>query len=189
MTEQKMAVPVLARFPDVNDGLSDGPGHETKGFGLLASSGRLIGQAVSIKLLAGTTLFLIVGAILPFCMSGKTPATDPATGHDSLVATTPKSAKTAPASDEAVALVASRPAVLVVPSKDPSPAPAMLPPTIAIKTPSNPATEPLQTSSQWQPPKGPGTNPLPNVDQPPVRQAEYEADTNATPGNNRDNRR
>ena len=61
-----------------------------KGWSLLASSGRLIGQAMSIKLLAGMTLFLLVGAVLPFCLGQKSPPADPSPAGDTLSTWQPK---------------------------------------------------------------------------------------------------
>jgi hypothetical protein len=192
MTEHKIAVPVLARFPDVNDVMADAPPHKAKGLGLLASSGRLIGQAMSIKLLAGTALFLIVGAVLPFCIGTKTPA-DPLPAHDSLVTAKPKSPKVATqpadASDEAAALIANRPAVRVVPTKEPSSAPAAPASEISNKSQADPTADAPQMS-QWPAAKTGSETSSPDVSRPTsVRQAEYEADAGATPGSNRENRR
>jgi hypothetical protein len=194
MTEHKMAVPVLASFPDVNDVVSVAPGHEAKGLGLLASGRRLVGQALSIKLLAGTALFLMVGAVLPFCIGNKAPADLPPI-QDSLVTVEAKSRNTgAQASavpDEAAALIASRPAVRVVPAKEPSYAPASLAHEIDSRPQAGPAADALQ-ASQW-PAKTGGELLPPDVNRPaPVRQAEYEeADARArlAPGSDRENRR
>jgi hypothetical protein len=204
MVHKDTEVPVLARFPDVNDTTSDHRAHTTKGVGLLASTGRLIGQATSIKLLAGTALFLIVGAVLPFCI-GKSPPANLSPAGDSLTEMQPNSSgatpETTPDAGEAAALIAGRPAVRVIATKEPSSAPAAIPPSAEAngKLQAGSASE-ASLSSRWptpapaelQSPNVGGPTLQPGVNQPAaVRQAEYEADarTGATPGNDRDTRR
>jgi hypothetical protein len=134
---------VLARFPDVNDGPKSQPqAEEAKGWDLLGSNGRWIGQAMSVKLLAGMTLFLLVGAVLPFCLGHKPPAGDPSTAGDTLSASSPAQAQApvdgASSQTERISsTVAPRPAVLVSATSDQVSAPAKLPPApVARREPS-----------------------------------------------------
>jgi hypothetical protein len=194
MTEHELAVPVLARFPDVNDVVCVAPVREAKGGGLLASSRRLFGQATSIKLLAGTALFLLVGAVLPFCIGNKPPAD--LSPPQELVAVKPKASNAGPQAsavpDEAAALIASRPAVRVVPAKEPSVAPAPLSRELDNRLPARTVADTVQ-ASPWHPPAVGGEPLAPDVNRPAtVRPAEYEeADARARlmPGSDRENRR
>jgi len=204
MDEHKVGIPVLARFPDLNDGIHHSEHNKTAGLGLLASSSRLIGQASSVKLLAGTALFLLVGAVLPlFCIGKNPPPANSSPSGDSCVASQPTSAngtlETAPDADQPVALTASRPIVRVVAAQGPSSAPAMLPPSSETKDKMQPgpATDEPQMSSRWNPPTVfqpaavAGEASQPGAKQPTaVRSAEYDADrAGSTPWNDRETRR
>ena len=187
MDQHKIALPVLARFPDLNDGTHHSEHNRTTGLGLLTSSGRLIGQTLSVKLLAGTALFLLVGAVLPFCI-GKNPP--PADSSPAGTATAQhQSAETTPESPRAVRLTvaegtSSAPAVLS-PLPDTNgklqPSPASDSPLMSRSTPDNP-----------QPTGCRGRDPQPGVDRPAIpRPAEYEADSrgNSSPWNDPETRR
>ena len=122
MDQHRTELRVLARFPDLNDGNHDLGAHKATGFGLLASGGRLIGQTTWIKLLAGTVLFLLVGAVLPFCIGKNSPPANSSVVSDSVATAQPDSAKAeaAPAASDIVAPTAFRPAVHVAANKEPS---------------------------------------------------------------------
>lgn len=142
MNQQKTRLTVLARFPDLNEGqYQTEVCRESKGFsGILAASGRLIGQAVAAKLLAGMAMFLLVGAVLPCCIS-KNPSPS-----DSPVASAVVSAATTILKTEPALPAAPRPAVRVVAATVAASAPAKLPPASAKK--------PVETGlmSTWTPP-------------------------------------
>jgi hypothetical protein len=202
MDQCKTSIPVLARFPDLNDDSANARHNKSIGLGLLASGGRLFGQTLSIKLLAGTALFLLVGAILPlFCIGKNPPPANSSPTGDSPVTAQSESAKATPetvsAVAEAGALTASRPAVRVFAAKEPSSAPAALPPL--PETTRNPQPSPAaEGMSRWpgaaptnlQPTSVGGETPHANVFGPAAtRPTEYEADAGSTPGNNRETRR
>jgi hypothetical protein len=204
MVQQKTGVPVLARFPDVNGAESDGGDQQRKGLGLLASSGRLISQTASIKVLAGTALFLLVGAVLPFCIA-RNPSVGPSSADDPFLVGQTNSAgalpETVSGTGEAAALIASRPAVRVVAAKEPSAAPAVLPssaeadgklqasrspePALASPWPGAASSE-TQSAKNGSAASQPGVGPTDAV-----RQAEYEANvrTGAAPDTDRGTRR
>ena len=185
MDQHKTGIPVLARFPDLDEAAHLAATGKPSGLGLLASSGRMIGQAMSVKLLAGTALFLIVGAVLPFCLKGNPEPADSLPAASSQATSPPKLAKERPeataVNDEAAALIAGRPAVRVIASKEPSSAPAVLPPASDAngKPGAVAATEPPGTS-RWR-----GAGPEA------IRPAEYQADVrgNATPWKEPETRR
>jgi hypothetical protein len=205
MVQQDTGLPILARFPDMNENLSGHQHHTDKRPGLLGPNGRLIGQATSIKLLAGTALFLVVGAILPLCIGKSLPANRTPVDN-SLMATQSKSGKAASevtlAADGSTASATSRPAIQVAASKELSPAPAPVPRSAeadeknqarlasgatAKSSPwPNVTAGELQSANAGNPASQPGTN-----QSGPVCQAGYEADTRAasTPDNNRGTRR
>jgi hypothetical protein len=202
MVQQKTGVPVLARFPDVNGAESDGGSHETKGLGLLASSGRLISQAASIKVLAGTALFLLVGAVLPFCIArnpsvGSLPTDDPlAAGQTTSATAVPNDVL---GTGEAATLTASRPAVRVMAAKELSAAPTVLPPSAEGDGRLQPSPDapmmsrwPGATPGDLQSTKAGGATPQPGTGpSDAVRQAEYEANVRAgaAPDSDRGTRR
>ena len=141
MNRQKTGQTVLARFPDVN-GETEVQASEPKRQGLLESSGRWISQAMSIKLLAGMTLFLLVGAVLPFCLTQKSPPAGPSTAGDTLSTWQPEreAAPTQAGSgsgEMSGATIARRPIVRVSATSDQLPPPVTLPaPAIARREPS-----------------------------------------------------
>jgi hypothetical protein len=187
MDQHKTALPVLARFPDLCDHTPaehDG----SSGLGLLASSGRLIGQTLSIKLLAGTALFLLVGAVLPFCIGKSSPPADSSAGAPAMTAQD-KSAIATPESPRAVR-------VAVV--NEPSSAPEVLSPLPGTRGELQPvprsnasATSPLTPGNRL--PSNVGSEILqPNVTPlAPSRPTEYEADNrgNSTPWHDPETRR
>jgi hypothetical protein len=147
MSQQAKAVAVLARFPDVADHTKPQPraDGETQGWNLLGPSGRWIGQAMSIKLLAGITLFLLVGAILPFCLVQKSPTPNPSAWGDTLSSWQPKQAgsptENGSAQNGAVATTGAYPPVVrVSATSDQLPPPAMLPPTVVAQRQPPPPT-------------------------------------------------
>ena len=159
MNQQGPGSRVLASFPDLNESPSNARGNEKRGLGLLASSGRLIGQATSIKLLAGMVLFLMVGAVLPFCIgkncepADATPASDSvATWHSESPETSPGILpETAPAQSATIVQTASRrPPVRISATTEPSSAPAMIPPLAASQSaPQARPTLEQPLSSKW----------------------------------------
>jgi hypothetical protein len=201
MNPQRTGLAVLARFPDVNDNPKPQPeADEAKGWDLLGSSGRWIGQAMSVKLLAGMTLFLLVGAVLPFCL-GHNPPAEPSAG-DTLSASSPAQAQapmdgTSSQTERISSTVTPKPAVLVSATSDQVSAPAKLPPApVARHEPSaaptvaeslmspRPATEAkrappaappiaagMANSSSWSAPPDAGAQP----GGPAARPPEYEA--------------
>ena len=197
MNQHRSAIPLLASFPDLNEDAPDASVNKTA-IGLLASSSRMIGQALSIKLLAGTALFLLVGAVLPFCLSKAHPPAD-SPADNSVATEKARSAEVAPATVSAVAPTANRPPVLVA-AKEPSAAPAMLPPS----SESQGKPQPIRTAdasqvSHWnpasgelQPAKAGSETSQPGVNRPSAaRPTEYEADARggSTPWNDPETRR
>ena len=73
MDLQRKKWTVLARIPDLNAAGADGAADEEAGGGLPASTGRLIKQALSFRLLVGTALFLLVAAVMPFALRQEGP--------------------------------------------------------------------------------------------------------------------
>ncbi len=127
MNQQRTGLALLARFPDVSeDAKPRSRAEETKCCSLLGSSGRWIGQAMSVKLLAGMTLFLIVGAILPFCLNQKSSPMAPPAGDNALSTWQPKQAESPTDAsvqiETAGATVARRPVVQVSATSDRLPA-------------------------------------------------------------------
>jgi hypothetical protein len=195
MEQRENKIPVLARFPDLDENLHNVGVDQPKGLALLASSSRMIGQAMSFKLLAGLTLFLPIAAVLPFCMSkGSAPLTTPRAA-ESVAAAKSKSAKkdAAPATNESVAAVASRPPVRVAAAKEPTAPPVALPPSLEAKPEPKaaPVAEtPVATSSPWPGAASPagqpngGAYPSQVGPTPPmtVRPPEYQADARAGRG-------
>jgi hypothetical protein len=185
MDQHETGIPVLARFPDLDEAAHGAATGKPSGLALLASSGRIIGQNVSVKLLAGTALFLLVGAVLPFCIGRNSTPADSFPAGSSQATSQSKLAKdkpeAIPADDEAAALIAGRPAVRVIASKEPSSAPAVLPPASdANGKPGAIATTEPPESSRWR-----GAGPEA------IRPAEYQADVrgNATPWKEPETRR
>jgi hypothetical protein len=159
MNHQRKGVAVLARFPDLSNAEPSAKVDEPKSCGLLASSGRLISQALSIKLLAGVTLFLLVGAVLPIWLSTKdAPPVSLPPAADTLSAWPPKQAapapETAPAQSDTVAMsVGRQPAVRVAPAAEQQSAPVAIPVAAEAKR----DTPPVQSvagamMSNWEDP-------------------------------------
>lgn len=182
MDQRKSGIPLLASFPDLSE---HGADHKEDA-GLLKSSGRLFSQAMSAKLLAGITLFLLVGAVLPFCL--KSASREMPLG-DSLVASQPKTSKTTARTDDSPILAPTRrPAVRVAAAKERTPAP--------LRPMSEPKAAPPMMSSWPNPapanlqPEADGHEATPaSFERPvPARPTEYQADTRADsiPGNDRE---
>jgi hypothetical protein len=183
MNHQRKGVAVLARFPDLSNVETPAKADEPKSCGLLASGGRLISQALSIKLLAGITLFLLVGAVLPVYLSTKdAPAGNPPPAADTLSAWPAKqiapSPETAPAQTDTVAMsVARQPAVRVAPAAEQQSAPVAIPVAAEAKR----DTPPVQSvagamMSNWEPPVDPNQPPANPGVAPADRPTEYRAD-------------
>lgn len=179
MDEFNTNIPVLARFPELDKGTS-GPKANPAPLGLLASSGRLINQAASAKLLAGITLFLLVGAVLPWCIGKSCPPAD-SSASSAKATVNPKLARDAAEAQKAI--VAAQPAVRLAANTGTSPAP--VPPTPEVKRKpqeSLAAQPPLMKSpfnapAQLPPANYTGPAAASGGNQPaPVRPAQYEAD-------------
>jgi hypothetical protein len=197
MNQRRTGLAVLARFPDLNDGKPQAGAGEAKGWGLLASSGRLISQGMSIKLLAGMTLFLLVGAILPFLgkdsPSANSPPANSSPAGDALLTWHPRGADTpaeaAPVQRETVATtVARRPAVRVSAIAGQSPPPATLPQAVEPKHEPQAAPRVADAGmSDWPGPARADQQPAnaglvasqANANRPAARSTEYEADARA----------
>lgn len=79
MNRPRAGLTILAHFPDVSESThAQSSSDEGSRWNPLASGSRWIGQAAAVKLLAGMTLFMIVGAILPFYLGHKTSPGDTA---------------------------------------------------------------------------------------------------------------
>jgi hypothetical protein len=138
MDRQEMELIVLARIPDL------GSVGRTGRYGKsLASRGRVIGQALSFKLLAIAALLLVAMALVPltFRTSSQPPAHSPTTPAD---ATTPAAQAAAPAPIPA----------------SPFPTPAVAPePKVAIAPPT-PAAAEIPRMSKWPDPAHPTSPPV-----------------------------
>jgi hypothetical protein len=187
MDQRKSGIPLLASFPDLSEQAAAGSSDDSAG--LLKSSGRIIGQAMSAKLLAGIALFLLVGAVLPFCL--KSVSRDLPLG-DSRVASSPKSGKTGVTSttDSPILTPTRRPAVHVAVAKERTPSPIrptsgpkVAPPMMS----SWPAPAPTNFQSEDEHEASPASFERPV----PARPTEYQADTRAgsLPENDREIRR
>jgi hypothetical protein len=189
MDQHKTALPVLARFPDLSDHTHQTEHNKTTGIGLLASSGRMIGQTLSIKLLAGTALFLLVGAVLPFCIGKNSPPAD----------SSPAGSPTVTAQDESAITTPEPPrAVRVAVAKEPSSAPEMLSPLPETNGKLQPSPTRDASLASHLTPDNPlsssvgGETPQPNVTPPATpRPTEYKADNrgNSTPWHDPETRR
>jgi len=132
MDQQETKLAVLARFPDLSEDNTPTGSGKSIGGGMLASTGRLINQVVSFKLLAGIMMFLLVGAVLPFSIGRNRPATDDLSSKDSQATCPAESASeladAAPAQSAPIVQPAvRRPVVLVPVTAEPSSAPAIVP--------------------------------------------------------------
>lgn len=184
MAQQQTRPVVLARIPCLLDGNSGNPGgsENLKGIGRLVSGGRFVSQAFSFKLLAGVTLFLLVGAVMPAILNKK-PASSESTQPDAAVAaTSPALSSDVPAVLEPAA---RRPVVMVsATSQGVAPPVAVTPPLDETSKPQAAPTAELATSSTWPSVAPPGNQPLetngpksPSEADPAkaIRSAEYQA--------------
>jgi hypothetical protein len=163
MNHQRTGVPILARFPDVHDDTKRNTGAIPRGRGLLESSGRWISQAMSVKLLAGMTLFLLVGAVLPFCIGRNADSKDstaaiPLSSGDAVSTGQPAQTQTPveaiPTTSQQVAGgVARRPAVLVSATAEQLPPPVAIPVVPGVKQ-QPPAIPTVAESLLATPPAG-----------------------------------
>ena len=185
---------VLARIPDLNAAGADGTADEDADRGLPASTGRLIRQALSFRLLVGTALFLLAAAVIPFALGKKAPSVDPSAATDAASAwhsaSGSASADASPAEKiPAMAAAPVRPVALIpaTPQRSRPPAIVPLPPdTKGAPQPSRAADQPLM--SRWpNPAHAPsrpamrGTEPSRAVANKPIaaHPSEYEADRRA----------
>ena len=143
---------VIAQFPRISNSSHHWISQES-----LASRGRLIGQALSFKLLAVAALLLIAVAVVPWTVGTSEKSPDVST------ATTPAPQwePNAPASATEVAVVAASPVA------SPSPLPEILPQPEMANTPPTPAVAEAPTTSPWPNPAHP-INPLPEADGKPL---------------------
>jgi hypothetical protein len=184
MDRQQTRLQVLARIPCLSSSASSDNkvAQEKKCLGLLASSGRIIGQKISFKLLAGISLFLLVGAVLPAILPRKASLSSESTASCSSV-------KSSVAEPAVIQPVARRPVVMVSATSERLPPPVVLspPPETSVK----PSAE-LSTWSSWPSPNhssiqqseaGVKNSPV-ESDPTKVRSAEYQADVRAGRGQN-----
>jgi hypothetical protein len=133
---------VLARIPDV--ATAEHGGHKT----VPKSTGRVIGQSLSFKLLAGVVLLLVVVAIIPFALWKHGQSTDSPATADAMPAWHPgspaPSAATAPSWTPVVAVPASAP----IPAS-PSPMPSAMPQPQVASQPPAPAAIDSPLMSAW----------------------------------------
>jgi hypothetical protein len=143
MDRQETQPMVLARIPDVaNAGEHDGRKNPP------TSSGRVIGQALSFKLLTAVVVVLVVVAIIPFALWRNSQSTDPSATADAPPAWHPgepaPTAPTAPTWTPVAAVPASAP----IPAS-PSPMPGTLPqPNVSNSSPT-PASIDSPLMSAW----------------------------------------
>lgn len=189
MNQQEVRLTVLARIPDLN---SSGHANESKGTAGLLASGRILGQAMSCKLLAGLTLFLLVGAAIPFSIKHKNASNETPAPSNSVAVSQPMPT-IAPNGVTPIATVANtapaqpvRPVVVVSAVPEKTATPAKIPMAVAVKNepqPTTNSTEPLM--SNWSPeiasasPEAKAANAAVNGISSPVRQVEYQ--TNVRP--------
>jgi hypothetical protein len=180
---------VLARIPDLNAG-SDAAADEETFMGLPASTGRLIKQALSFKLLIGTALFLLVAAVMPFVFGKKAPSADPSPVIDSAAAwhsgSNPALAERLPAGKmSATPAASSRPVAVIPATSERVKPPATVPPLPDKRAPPQPRSANGPLWSNWPNPAhatakpAGGEAPRADATQPAtVRPSEYEADRN-----------
>jgi len=116
---------VLARIPDV--GVAEHQGSRAE---LPTSSGRVIGQALSFKLLAVAVLVLVVTATIPYALWRNGRATAPSTTADASTTTATAWQAGSPGSSAGTAPVWVAPAVAAVPAAAPSPVKSLLTPEV-----------------------------------------------------------
>jgi hypothetical protein len=204
MNQQDIPLNVLARIPDLNGSAHTAGQASPNPCKLLSSSGRLLGQTISCKLLGALTLFLLVGAAIPISIKSKK-AADESTAA-------PAAAVQKPAANiclQQASVIAEPAKTLVAPAAKPVPVrPVVVVPAVpekaaaTVKIPASPGTGPDATASvnnssastgsvpapmmsQWTPETtgatsgGNGGTALGNVSSS-VRQAEYQADVQNT---------
>lgn len=134
MDQQATTPIVLARIPDLR-----AVGPETVDGERLLSTGRLINQALSFKLLAGAVLLLMVMAVVPFLVKKAGTSADPPVVADPAttwqLASSPMPTSSAPPSAASVSMAAVSPpasdSVVPIPGELPQPAVAGRKPTPA----------------------------------------------------------
>ena len=182
---------VLARIPDLNAAGADGTADEDTDGGLPVSTGRLIKQWLSFRLLVGTALFLLIAAVIPFALGKKAPSVDPPSATDTATtwhsASGSASTNTSPTDKIQTAGAAPvRPVALISAIPRQSCPPAIVPPppeTKGAPQPGRAADGPLM--SRWPNPAHAPSRPANAGAEPPraianqpvaVRPSEYEAD-------------
>jgi hypothetical protein len=184
MDSQEKTWTVLARIPDLNAG-SDGTAGEETFAGLPASTGRLIKQALSFRLLIGTAFFLLVAAVIPFVFGKKAPSADPSPATDSATVwhngSNPASAETLPA--EKILPMPARPVAVIPATSERSRPPVTVPPLTETKAAPQPRPADPPQFSRWpnpdhaRPQPTGGEGPRANANQPAAgHPSEYEAD-------------
>jgi hypothetical protein len=174
---------VLARIPDLNAG-AEGTAEDETIMGLPASTGRLIKQALSFRLLLGTALFLLVAAVVPFLSGKKAPSADPSPAADSATAWhTGSNPVLADKSIPPTPAAPARPVAVIPANPEPSRPPTTVPPLPETKAPPQPRVAEGPLWSNWpnaahataKPASGEASRR--NANQPVAgRPSEYEAD-------------
>ena len=142
MDRQEMELIVLARIPDLGS-----VGRNRRRGRSLASRGRVIGQALSFKLLAIAALLLVAMALVPWTVHRSSQSADspPAVAAGATpVAQTPAPAP-APASPSAVPAAAPQPKVASAP---PTPAAAEIPLMSKWPNPAHPTSTPVAANEE-----------------------------------------
>jgi hypothetical protein len=134
---------ILARIPDVATSTKYGGGHQVP-----ASTGRVIGQAASFKLLAGSALLLVVVAVIPYALWKQGQSADTSATAEALPALHSGSSAPSAAPAPTWTPVAAVPASAPIPAS-PSPMPnATLQATVASAPPA-PAAVDSPLMSAW----------------------------------------
>jgi hypothetical protein len=170
---------VLARIPDVRSS-----GRERADDAPLNSRGRILGQAVSFRLLAAATVILLIAAIVPYNRGTKGPTTEPPTVADATAewraapTPTPSAVVQPPAKVVPVAQITAQSGGSITAPTTPGVLPQ---PDIKPTAPrAFPADAPLMT--EWSPPSQPTSDTL-STGNPttPARLTPYQADIRAGP--------
>jgi hypothetical protein len=191
MNQQEVRLTVLARIPDLNSS-SHVANEDAKSTSGLLASGRLLGQAMSCKLLAGMTLFLLVGAAIPFSIKSKNASDDFSLPSNSVAAGQP-APPVVPNELTPVAnlspLQPARPVVVVSAVPEKTAVPAKIPMSLAVKNESQPsASNAAALMSSWSPdvadakPEAKAETPAANVVPSSVRRVEYQTDVRSADG-------
>ncbi len=163
MDRQTMQPMVLARIPDIAIAAKHGGHKEHKT--VPTSSGRVIGQSLSFKLLAGVVLLLGVAAVVPFALWGHAQSTDAPSTADALPAWHPGSPAPSAATAPTWTPVAAVPASAPIPAS-PSPMPSMLPQPNVASVPPAPASIDSPLMSAWPNSAHPTAAPETGVEEP-----------------------